>query len=377
MIYRGIDLTSGRLEHYLSRRQAVRTGGAGLVASALAATGLARMGRAQDATPAASPVASPVASPTASPVAAAPSWEGIDRQLAAAAPSTGLLAAELIGGACQHIHASNADAVLPVGSSFKLWVLGALALEVEAGRIDWEQPLTIEQQHKSVPGGDLRFVPNGTVFTVRYVAERMMQKSDNTATDHIMALVGREKIEQTMAAMGHHDPSLNIPLITTRELAFLKFATPTDRLDAYYAAPVAERRQILATEIDTMPEEALADTDQTAPLEIDRVEWFATRDDLCQAMAWLWNQAQKPGMLPVKEIIALETQLPFAGEVWPYVGFKGGSEMGVLSGTWLLQRADGRHFVYSIGFKDSTAALDMAAAVVVMEAGRDRLAQTP
>src|SRR5215217_1563079 len=124
MIYRGIDLTSVRLEHYLSRRQVVRTGGAGLVASALAATALARMGRAQDATPA----ASPVASPTASPVAAAPSWEEIDRQLATAAPSTGLLAAELIGGACQHIHASNADAVLPVGSSFKLWVLGALAL---------------------------------------------------------------------------------------------------------------------------------------------------------------------------------------------------------------------------------------------------------
>lgn len=374
MTFRGTDpAASHRVEHHLSRRQVVRAGGAGILASATAATGFGRTALAQGATPAASPGASPAASP----VAAAPSWEEIDRQLAAAAPTTALLAAELVDGVCQAVHAANADAVLPIGSSFKLWVLGALALEVGAGRIDWEQPLTIEQQHKSVPGGDLRFVPNGTVYTVRYVAERMMQKSDNTATDHIMALVGRDKIEQTMAAMGHHDPSLNIPLITTRELVFLKFATPTDRLDAYYAATVAERRQILATEIAAMPEEALADIGQTAPLEIDRVEWFASRDDLCMTMAWLWNQAQKPGMLPIKEIIALETQLTFEGEVWPYVGFKGGSEMGVLSGTWLLQRADGRHFVYSIGFKDTATGINLDAAVPVMNAGRDRLAQTP
>ena len=369
MTFRGTDpTTSHHTEHHLSRRRLVRAGGAGVMATALAATGFARTALAQGATPAASPGASPVA---------AASWEEIDRQLAAAAPTTALLAAELVGGVCQTVHAFNADAVLPIGSSFKLWVLGALALEVEAGRIDWEQPITIEQQYKSVPGGDLRFAPNGSVYTVRYIAERMMQKSDNTATDHIMALVGREKIEQTMAAMGHHDPSLNTPLITTRELVFLKFATPTERLDAYYAAPVAERRQILATEIATMPESALADIGQTAPLEIDRVEWFATRDDLCKTMAWLWNQAQKPGMLPVKEIIALETQLTFEGEVWPYVGFKGGSEMGVLSGTWLLQRAGGRHFVYSIGFKDTATGINLDAAVPVMNAGRDRLAQTP
>ena len=92
-------------------------------------------------------------------------------------------------------------------------------------------------------------------------------------------------------------------------------------------------------------------------------------------MAWLHAASQRPGLRQVAEIMALETQLPFDGETWPYVGFKGGSELGVLSGTWLMQRADGRVFVYSVGFRNPDGEIDMPAAVAVMEAGRDLLAR--
>ena len=34
------------------------------------------------------------------------------------------------------------------------------------GRTGWEEELTIERRHKSVPGGDLRFAPDGSVYTV-------------------------------------------------------------------------------------------------------------------------------------------------------------------------------------------------------------------
>jgi hypothetical protein len=158
----------------------------------------------------------------------------------------------------------------------------------------------------------------------------------------------------------------------------MKFSDyPTSSIDAYEAASVEERRRILTKDVDTIPYEALSDLSQTAPVEIDRIEWFATRDDLARTMAWLHEASQHPGLRQVAEIMSLETQLAFDGETWPYVGFKGGSEMGVLSGTWLLQRADGRFFVYSVGFRDPDAALDMPAAIAVMESGRDLLAQTP
>jgi hypothetical protein len=93
-------------------------------------------------------------------------------------------------------------------------------------------------------------------------------------------------------------------------------------------------------------------------------------------MAWLLATAQKPELRPVREILSLETPIPFDGEAWPYVGYKGGSEIGVLSGTWLLERADGRHFIYSFSCRDPDAALDRQAVVGAVVAGRDLLALT-
>jgi beta-lactamase class A len=348
----------------LSRRQALVGAGGGLVATGLAMSGRQLIAAAQET------AATPAAATT-------PMWEEIDRLFAAAAPNTALLAAELTGGSWRPIHALNADAILPVGSSFKLWVLGALALEIQAGRIAWEQPVEIKDLYRSVPGGDLRYALPGARYTVRYLAERMIQKSDNTATDHVFYLVGREKIEAAMTAMGHSDPALNIPILSTRELALLKFGYSTAELNDFYALPVEERRRVLDEDLAQKGVDSLPDIDQTAPLEIDRVEWFATRKDLCNTMNWLDLKTMEAGMMAVSEVMALETQLPFDGEVWPYAGFKGGSELGVLSGTWLLHRADTRHFVYSVGFKNPDGPIDIAAATAAMEAGRDRLALAP
>jgi hypothetical protein len=345
----------------LSRRTLAQ-GGASLALATVAVGKISRGVFAQEATPVAGN---------------APLWEDVDQLFIDAAPETAMLAAELIDGRCIPIHGLNPDFVLPVGSSFKLWILGAIALEIQAGNLDWEQEVEIEDRYRSVPGGDLRFAPTGAKYTLRYIVERMMQKSDNTATDHMFYLVGREKVEAAMTAMGHSNPDLNIPIISTKELALLKFAYPTEFLDDFYAKSVDERRRILDENVSQRNVDSIPSIDQTTPLEIDRVEWFATRNDLCETMNWLDLKAMEPGMLPVSEVIALETQLKFEGAVWPYVGFKGGSELGVLSGTWLLHRADNRHFVYTVGFKNPDGEIDIEAAIAAMEAGRDRLAVAP
>ncbi len=308
--------------------------------------------------------------------ASAPEWSAIDRELSEIAPYRAMLAAELVDGKLVPIHALDADRTLPVGSSFKLYVLGELSRQIEAGRLKWEQLVPIREAQKSVPGGDLRYVPDGSTFTVRYLAERMIQKSDNTATDVLIDLVGRENVEHAMAVMGHHDPSLNIPLLKTREFAFMKLVVPPKQLDAYFADDVAARRAFLANVIPTLSYADLiaAGERQTAPIDIMRTEWLASRNDLARAMAYLWSQSRKPGLRPVSEILSLETQLKFDAETWPYVGFKGGSEMGVLSGTWLMERKDGRMFVYTVGFADPKKPLDMKRVVKALEMGVDRLA---
>ena len=300
----------------------------------------------------------------------------LERSLNAAAPSNALLVSELVDGELSPIMSVDPDTALPIGSTFKTWILATLAEQVEQGVLSWDQPATIEDQYRSVPGGDLRYALEGAVYTMRYLAERMMQKSDNTATDHLLFLAGRENVEAMMATtIGVSDPSLNIPLLSTREFAMLKLAVPPEDRAAYLAADVAERRRILAEEISVIPYSALADIDQTAPVAVDTLEWFATRDDISRTLVWLWEASQRQGLLPVKEIIALETQLPFDGEIWPYVGFKGGSEMGVLSGSWLMQRADDRMFAFSIGFMNTETEVDMDAALKAMTTVRDAMAR--
>jgi beta-lactamase class A len=356
-----LDIVADFMQRRLSRRRATAYGSAGL-AAILTGLELPAASKAQE---------------SATPTTSGADWDAFGAQLAAVSPETAVLAAELIYGEIVPIFSQNPDDVLAVGSSFKLWILGTLAKQVEAGVLDWEQPLEIEDKYRSVPGGDMRYVKAGTVFSMRYVAEKMMQKSDNTATDHLLFLAGRENVEQTMVEMGVADPDRNIPLFSTREMVMLKFASTPEAVDAYFAADVAERRRILAEEIAAIPYEALADLDQTAPLEIERIEWFATRNDLARTMAWLNATREIDALRQVREIMSLDTPVAFDGEIWPYIGYKGGSEMGVLSATWLLDRADGRTFIYSAGFRDLDAAIDMSLAVPALDAGRDLLSVTP
>jgi hypothetical protein len=306
---------------------------------------------------------------------AGPDWEAVDALLETAAPRTTLLVAELIDGAPVELHAWNADDVNTIASTFKFWILGALALKIQDGEIGWDDEITIEEQFKSVPGGDLMYAIAGTRYTVRYLAERMMQKSDNTATDHLFGLVGREHVEAAMVAMGHSNPALNTPIINTRELVTLKYMLTTEELDAFLALSPDERRVELDTTLADVGLGWLDEMDDvTLPVEIDRVEWFATRHDLAATVAWVQEQSQKPDMLPLLEVIALETQLRFDGKLWPYVGFKGGSEPGVLTGTWLMHRTDGRQFMFSIAFYDTEQPIDTPTAVAAMEAARDAVA---
>jgi beta-lactamase class A len=305
-------------------------------------------------------------------------WDAVAGQVEAVAPLSTFLASELTGDSFEPIAGLNPEQSQGVGSSFKLYILATIGEQVRDGDLDWGQPVEITEEGRSVPGGDLRYVENGTQFTLRYIAERMIQKSDNTATDHAMLTVGRENVEQMFVTANHADPERNVPLFRTREFAFTKFLYPD--IDGYLAADVAERRRILEEEISVLDYQELlaAAAQQTAPLHIDSIEWFASPTDLTNVMLTLKSMAESDFALqPLLEIMALETQLPFDGEIWPYVGFKGGSEMGVLHGTWLMRRHDNRWFVLSIGFNDTEQGIDTEAAIGAMAAAVEALESTP
>ena len=80
------------------------------------------------------------------------SWAELDRQLASIAPTVSFVAAEVTRGRdCTLRQALHATTPRPLGSLFKLYVLGALANQILEGHASWTQPIVIQQQLKSLP----------------------------------------------------------------------------------------------------------------------------------------------------------------------------------------------------------------------------------
>lgn len=304
-------------------------------------------------------------------------WEALAAQAGAVAPVGTFLAAEVVDGACRPIAAHEPDREMGIASTFKIYVLGELARQVAAAEASWEESLAVSDRWRSKASGEMRYERAGTLHTLRYFAERMMADSDNTATDHLIARLGRENVESMQGILGHQAPELNTPLLMTRELFALKAAPDEAPIDAYLAAADDEQRRFLETELAPRPVAPEGWGDWNGPERID-LEWFASADDLCQAMARLGEMAQQPELRPVAQILGLNR----GGDVvdaktWPYAGFKMGSEAGVYNLSWLLRRADGRVFVLTAGFNDPERGIDQGAAWALIERAEALLAREP
>jgi beta-lactamase class A len=275
------------------------------------------------------------------------SFEDAQTKLAALAPHASLYVASLDRGTCKPLHALEPKVELAIGSAFKLYVLLGLADQMIAGKLTWDGKLAVRDSWKSLPSGITQDDPGGTELTIQTLAERMISISDNTATDHLLYTVGRKNVEAALREAKHAKPALDTPFLGTRELFLLKLGTADERT-AYLALPEAKRRAWLdQTFADKRPSLAGAAAWKTAR-QIDKLEWFASGEDMCRVMGTLWTRAQDPKAAPLLGVLAKNPGIPIDAKAWPYTGFKGGSEPGVLDLTFLLRRADDRWFVVSL-----------------------------
>jgi hypothetical protein len=245
------------------------------------------------------------------------------------------------------------DRALATGSTYKLFILGELSRQVQAGQRRWSDVVTVDRS--SIGGGTIAGFPRGAPVTLHTLASLMISISDNSATDILLHVVGRENVERTMAAMGVRDPARNRPLLSTLELGLLK-AAPATSLALWQQADEATRRQILANDY--------AATDASRinialfagnPVRIDTVEWFATAGDFVRVMDWLRLHADDTA----KGILAINGGVPAqARAALNYAGFKGGSEPGVANLTWLVQTRGGTWYAVSVGWNNPAAPVD-------------------
>ncbi len=260
------------------------------------------------------------------------------------APEAPLLVADVVNGRCEPVVESEPDLLTPVASAFKLYVLAAVAEAIANGDLAWDDPLPISDELKSLPSGTFQDLDEGTVRTVEEHAQAMIAMSDNTATDHLIDLVGHEAVEDAFERLGHSVPEVNQPLLTTRQ-AFQLLGLATDDERSAWAGTDPDARAEVLDGLADRPLPSLSEMPLFAA-HTSTVGWFASPTDLCEALVVLEELSRWPGLEPLGSILAAPdglVEVPNGGFAW----FKGGDMPGVANGTLLV--SDGTSMVAAIG----------------------------
>jgi beta-lactamase class A len=96
----------------------------------------------------------------------------------------------------------NASVSLPAASTIKIPVMVEVFKQMEAGSIDLGTVVHLEDRDRDWGWGDMADAPSGTKRTVKALLWLMITRSDNTATNELIRLVGRAHINATMAGLG-------------------------------------------------------------------------------------------------------------------------------------------------------------------------------
>ncbi|HAZ13157.1 MAG: hypothetical protein A2X86_20825 [Bdellovibrionales bacterium GWA2_49_15] len=238
----------------------------------------------------------------------------------------------------QELFSMNADVPLALGSTFKLYILKELMNRIDRGELEWSDTLKLQEKYLSLPSGITQDWPVDAPVTLHTLATLMISKSDNTATDHLLFFLGREKIEKLTAR--------NVPFISTLEMFKLKGALSEQQTSEYIKATISEKKKILS-DLEKIPKEKV-DFSSIKPKLIDQIEWFATTKEICSlifSMKGLNILSINPGLA--------------TKENWNYVGYKGGSEPGVIQFTHLLQsKNDQKWYCVSGSWNDPAKNVD-------------------
>ena len=245
------------------------------------------------------------------------------------------------------------DEPLAIGSSFKLYVLGKLVDDVNQAKRRWSDVVTLRPECRSLPSGSLQTWPEDAPVTLHTLASLMISVSDNTATDNLIATLGRERVERQLEVMGNARPSRSTPFLETGDMFRLKWGKK-ENAPRWLEGDLPKKRALLA-EIEKEPLPDVAGIAASEPTLISEIEWFASAHDLVRALVWLRDATVHDQV--GRGVLAINNG-GMDASAWKWVGFKGGSEPGVLELAWLLQRKDGEWFSVCCGWNDPKAAVE-------------------
>ncbi|MEA3390630.1 serine hydrolase [Sphingobium sp. CCH11-B1] len=273
-------------------------------------------------------------------------------EIAALPGATAFAVARLDDSGPSLIRAHRANARMAIASSFKLLILAEAARATAAGERHWTDVMPLGPKSFS---GRLAEWPDQAPMTLHSLATAMIAESDNSAADTLLLALGRAKVDAMLSATGHADPASAMPVLTTAETFALKMPANRDLLARYAAASLDQRRLLLKDEAARLTA-GQVDVGSVAevPTAIGEAEWFASPRDMIGLLDWL--RVHGGDALP---IMAVNPGIPPAdAKRWRYLGYKGGSEPGVMAINLLAQGQDGRWYAISASWNNPAARLD-------------------
>lgn len=246
------------------------------------------------------------------------------------------------------VAAIDPDGLYAIASTAKLYILAELDRAIRAGERQWSDVVTLGP--KSHPSGISQNWPADSAVTLHTLATLMISLSDNTATDTLIRVIGQNSLGDIVNRTSHSNPQALRPFLMTREVSALK--TPAnDRLRAQYLRTDRNSRlRLLQRNGDALRLGRIDFAALTAkPNHIDTIEWFASAADIVRLLDYLRREASQE----TKKILAINPGIgkETAGN-WRYIGYKGGSETGVMSMNFLLRSRSGKDYAVAAHWND-------------------------
>jgi len=282
----------------------------------------------------------------------------IQTELARLHGHTGLAFCELTANGPQLLFGLRQDERFAIGSSFKLFILGTLASEVNEDRRGLSNVMRLRSDLTGPPHSEMAEWPVESPVTLHTLALKMIWQSDNTATDHLHFLLGRKRIERQMKIMGNRNAAWNVPLLSTREMTMLRDKKTGMLGVAYDSLDEDAKRKFLAEHFQGVVDYDAIDFDAGA---YKVAEWYATPLDMAYALDWIRKNTEdgQPAH-SLRAVLTVDPKLPHDPQTWPFVGFKGGSEDQLLAGNWLLQNKNGKWYSMHLYYNNPHGKVDQA-----------------
>nr|2XGN_A Chain A, ORF12 [Streptomyces clavuligerus]2XGN_B Chain B, ORF12 [Streptomyces clavuligerus]2XH9_A Chain A, ORF12 [Streptomyces clavuligerus]2XH9_B Chain B, ORF12 [Streptomyces clavuligerus] len=268
-------------------------------------------------------------------------WNDVEETLHTPGVQHSVYAVRLTPDGHEVLHASAPERPMPTGSAYKLYLMRALVAEIEKGTVGWDEILTLTPELRSLPTGDMQDLPDGTRVTVRETAHKMIALSDNTGADLVADRLGREVVERSLAAAGHHDPSLMRPFLTSHEVFELGWGDPERRAE-WVRQDEAGRRELLEKMAGVM---TVRGSDLGATVHQLGIDWHMDAFDVVRVLEGLLQDSGRDTSGTVEEILTAYPGLLIDEERWRRVYFKAGASPGVMMFCWLLQDHAGISYV--------------------------------